>query len=301
MAAYDVIGDIHGYAGPLERLLDRLGYRETDGAHRHPDQRQVVFVGDFIDRGPDQLRVLEIARRMVDAGSALAVMGNHEFNAIAWTTPDDQGGWCRTHSEMNRHQHRAFLEQVGEDSARHLEWIDWFRTLPMWLDLGGLRVVHACWHPESMEVIGGPAITDDLVRAERGSPGYEAVEMVLKGPEIHMGGATYADKDGHERTKARLRWWDPSAATIAAGAEIPGGSTLSRSLSDDPIDLEGFLLAAGGSPVLYGHYWRSGENPRVDGPLTACLDWSIAKDGQLVAYRWSGENHLLDENLVGVR
>ena len=73
---FDIIGDIHGQAEKIEALLKRLGYAERDGCNRQAG-RQVVFLGDFIDRGPGQLRVGEIARRMVDGGAALAVMGNH--------------------------------------------------------------------------------------------------------------------------------------------------------------------------------------------------------------------------------
>ena len=80
--AYDVIGDIHGQADKLRALLLHLGYRERKGAYRHPD-RTAIFVGDFIDRGPRQIDSVNAVRRMVDAGTARAVMGNHEFNAIA--------------------------------------------------------------------------------------------------------------------------------------------------------------------------------------------------------------------------
>ena len=70
--AYDIIGDIHGQADKLEALLRTLGYRDTAGAWRHAE-RQAIFVGDFIDRGPAQVRSVHIVRRMVDAGAALAV------------------------------------------------------------------------------------------------------------------------------------------------------------------------------------------------------------------------------------
>ena len=70
---YDIIGDIHGQADKLEALLRTLGYRERGGAWRHP-ARTAIFVGDFIDRGPAQVRSVTIARRMVDAGAAPAVM-----------------------------------------------------------------------------------------------------------------------------------------------------------------------------------------------------------------------------------
>lgn len=51
---YDIIGDIHGHAGPLKQLLDRLGYVESDGVWRHPSRR-ALFLGDYIDRGPEQV------------------------------------------------------------------------------------------------------------------------------------------------------------------------------------------------------------------------------------------------------
>ena len=66
--AYDIIGDIHGQAEKLEALLRTLGYRDRGGAWRH-EERQVIFVGDFTDRGPAQVRSIDIARRMVDAGA----------------------------------------------------------------------------------------------------------------------------------------------------------------------------------------------------------------------------------------
>ena len=65
-----------------------MGYEETNGVLRHPEGRRAVFLGDFIDRGPEIRRTHEIVRGMVEAGSALAVMGNHELNALHFTTPD---------------------------------------------------------------------------------------------------------------------------------------------------------------------------------------------------------------------
>ncbi|PRC53368.1 metallophosphatase, partial [Mycobacterium sp. ITM-2017-0098] len=82
MHGYDIIGDVHGCATKLEALLVDLGYRDDarNGAYRHP-HRTAIFVGDLIDRGTEQLRVLEVAKAMADAGTAQVVMGNHEFNA----------------------------------------------------------------------------------------------------------------------------------------------------------------------------------------------------------------------------
>ncbi|MCW4152788.1 metallophosphoesterase [Halomonas sp. 18H] len=142
---FDLIGDIHGYAAELEALLDKLGYEKRGGIWQHPERR-VIFLGDFVDRGPQQFETVNIARAMVEAGHALAVLGNHEFNAVAWATPDPQhpSEYLRPHTAKNRQQHQAFLHQVGEDSPQHRDMIEWFKTLPVYLELDDLRVVHAC-------------------------------------------------------------------------------------------------------------------------------------------------------------
>lgn len=74
LQGYDLVGDIHGHADALHRLLRQLEYAEFEGVLRHPE-RQMIFVGDFIDRGPQQGEVLRIARSMCEAGTARAVMG----------------------------------------------------------------------------------------------------------------------------------------------------------------------------------------------------------------------------------
>ena len=144
-ASYDIIGDIHGHSRSLVALLDKLGYQLEDGVYRHP-ARKVIFLGDFIDRGEFQREVLDIVRPMIGSGAALSVMGNHEFNAIAWfiEDPENPGEYLREHSKRHLRQHQAFLDAyAGADDYADL--IEWFRTLPMWLELPGIRVVHACW------------------------------------------------------------------------------------------------------------------------------------------------------------
>ncbi|MFN6994629.1 MAG: metallophosphoesterase, partial [Aquincola tertiaricarbonis] len=62
---YDVIGDVHGQAGKLQALLRGLGYTPLHGSWRPPPGRQAVFVGDLIDRGPEQVAVVNLVRAMV--------------------------------------------------------------------------------------------------------------------------------------------------------------------------------------------------------------------------------------------
>jgi hypothetical protein len=299
---YDIVGDIHGHADALHRLLDALGYAEVEGVFRH-SERKMLFVGDFVDRGPEQREVLQIARSMCEAGSAAAVLGNHEFNAIGWATQQDDGGFLRDHSSKNAHQHGEFLRQLEADSSDHQDAIRWFRSLPVWLDLSGIRVVHACWHEPSIAALlpfldeRGRFTEAGLRESYRhGSDAHAAVEILLKGPEQRLPpGIHFFDKDGHERREVRLRWWNRDATTFRKAALGLDGREDELPDTELPRDFRYHES----TPVFFGHYWLNGS-PAITAPNAACLDFSVAKEGYLTAYRWSGETHLSEQNLVSV-
>ena len=303
---YDIIGDVHGHLTALEGLVAQMGYSNTDGVWRHPT-RQAVFVGDLVDRGAHQVEVVRLAQAMVATGSAQMVIGNHEYNAVAWVTerPDRPGVFCRSHNEGHRKQHIEFLQQVGEGSALHHELLEWFCTLPLWLELslGGnqLRVVHACWNQPAMDVLTPLLSPTGTLTAEavvatsvKHSPAYDALEVVLKGPEVELGGPEYVDKGGTARHRARRQWWDSSATTLRTTALIPSGSKTPAGepfpeLPDTPVDLaERYDDQV---PVIVGHYWCM-PPMELYGPLVACVDYSVARRGPMVAYRWDGEAEL---------
>ena len=318
---YDIIGDVHGHADALVALLADLGYRNTGGAWRHPD-RQALFVGDFIDRGPKQLETIDLVMRMVDAGSAQAVMGNHEFNAIAWFLPDPEspGEHLRKHhsikyGDKNRKQHEAFLKEI-QTSKQHFDAVAWFLTLPLYLDLTDLRVVHACWHPKSIDFLTplltpehripvalmAEATREPEKEADKDTPDltvFKAVEAVLKGVEVPLPAPhTFRDKDGHERDRVRVRWWDNDATDFRRAAMLPPQDR--EAFPEDPVPAHTLIGHDGGKPVFVGHYWLTGA-PTVLSGKVACLDYSVAKGGKLVAYRWDGEPTLDESKLHWVR
>ena len=138
---YDLIGDIHGYATPLKRLLSKMGYADKDGVWQHP-KRKAIFVGDFIDRGPEIREVLHIVKKMIDNGHALAVMGNHEYNAIAYAHKNSDGNYLRSHNIVHTKQHQKTIDQFSNHSTEWNEWIEWFYELPLYLDLGEMPLVN---------------------------------------------------------------------------------------------------------------------------------------------------------------
>lgn len=302
---YDLIGDIHGHYDELVQLLETLGYQKGQGVYGHPE-RKVIFLGDFIDRGPQIRQVLETVRPMIERGNALAVMGNHELNALAFHTESPNGSekYLRKRNTKNIRQHGQTILQLRDEELS--EAVEWFRTLPMWLDLDGLRAVHACWDEKAITTIAQalkdhkgitPALLESSCR--KGGALFVPVEVVLKGKEGKLPkGDSFQDKDGHVRTEIRTRWYLP-----------PSGHTYrTYALQSDVIacDLgldEAVISAAtpypiDAKPVFIGHYWLSAKRPEVLANNVACLDYSVAKGGFLCAYRWHGEQELSNENFV---
>jgi hypothetical protein len=301
---YDIIGDIHGFASQLEKLLSQMGYSAQQGVWKHPT-RQVIFVGDFIDRGPEIRKVLQIVRDMVDGGNALAVMGNHEYNAIAYAHQKPDGTYLRPHSQNNINQHEKTLKEFSNRQAEWEDWLRWFYSLPLFLDLGELRVVHACWDQEHIDWLDqhfqGRLTENLLIQSHvKGSEAWTVIEETLKGKEINIPEhCAWRDKHGHLRTANRVKWWkDPTLAThedlIFNCPDILKDQTW-------PADLKLEIYPEAAPPVFFGHYWLEDEWPVIQSHNVVCLDYSVANGGSLVAYRWSGEKVLDRDNFVTVK
>ena len=174
----------------------------------------------------------------------------------------------------------------------------------MWLDLGGIRVVHACWHEPSRALLqatcldAGNRFTEHgfrLANAER-TDDNRAAEIILKGPEISLPPPhSFVDKDGHVRREARLRWWDSMALTYRTACS---GWTGARIISPTGQSRRALHMTTRRLFCL-AITWMNGE-PVLTSPTAACLDFSIAKGGVLAAYRWSGERNANRHNLVFV-
>ena len=307
---YDLIGDIHGHGQELKALLLKLGYELTDEGWAHRE-RKVIFLGDYIDRGPEQRESVNIVRSMVETGNALAIMGNHEFNAIGFSTLASDGkSFLRPHSDQNRRQHRAFLNEFPDGSSEYHDVINWFKTLPLALELPQLRAIHACYDPRQLSIIQGYLgdsflLCDEILSNAfiEGSELYEAIEVCLKGIEIELpDNASYLDKDDIRRFNVRCKWWETGLKTIREAA-LAGSHTKSQ-FKDGPLP-DGFLPTYDKKKLIFfGHYWDRREVPCSLTDYAACLDLSVANkeidDGKLCAYRMDGAFKLKNENFVYV-
>lgn len=293
---YDVIGDIHGQFDKLVTLLGRLGYLSCGEGFRHPAGRRVIFLGDYIDRGPKVREVLVTVRAMVEGGDALAILGNHEYNAICYHTPNGAGGWLRARREDRDRGLRVTLEQFVGREEEWQRWLLWMRGLPLFLDLGELRAVHACWDEWSIHHLAGMRLTNDAVLRASAQPGtalFYAVDSLLNGPEMDMPeGYFLHDDQGWMYNRVRVRWWDvPEVARVGELALPVPFSDAGDATAEQLRRLPNYGRQE--PPVFFGHYWLAAD--AVKAPLrdnVACLDFSAAYEGPLVAYRWDDERRL---------
>lgn len=268
---FDIIGDIHGNTTLLVALLDKLGYRSVDGVYAHPDGRIAAFTGDFVDGGVRNLDAVEIVQKMVEAGTAVAVMGNHDFNIVAFNRADPRrpGKFLRSHSERHIQQCALTQAEIEAEPERGAKALAFLASLPLWLELPSVRLVHAYWDRQSMTDLA-PLLDDRNALTEEGFVAAAALSgtigdaraLLLSGPEASC--EPYLDRSGHHRAMDRVKWW----------------------LSDRDNDAR---------PLFFGHY-------ALQAPLqaygnVACVDAGVAKGGPIAAYRYNGVA-LSDEHFI---
>jgi hypothetical protein len=307
---YDLIGDVHGCAKALERLLNQLGYRKEAGVWRHP-RRMALFLGDIIDRGPHIREALHVVRNMVEADQALCIMGNHEFSALGWNTPVLPGNgryFVREHTPRNARLLHETHSQFAAYPAEWKEFVGWFQTLPLFIDGGFFRVVHACWDNDLIHMLRARdplgRIDRDFVRAA-GRPGSfasQVCERLLRGMDMRLPeGVVLTSREGFPRSFFRTKFWEENPQTY--GDIVFQPEPLPEDVAQTPLSSRQkreLLRYGADEPLLFvGHYWRSGRPAPIRHNL-ACLDYSAVLSGRLVAYRLDQERRLQADKFVWV-
>jgi protein phosphatase len=143
---FDIIGDVHGCFDELCELLGELGYAISERAcedsslwyHvRPPAGRRALFLGDLVDRGPNNPAVLRLVMGMVEAGTALCVPGNHDDKLMRY---------LNGRKVKIAHGLATTLEQLERESPEFRERVRAFiagLTHHYVLDGGRLVVAHA--------------------------------------------------------------------------------------------------------------------------------------------------------------
>lgn len=130
-----VIGDIHGMYDKLQSVMSQFTVNEDD---------LLIFLGDYIDRGPESARCVEYVKNLCNAPNVVALLGNHEsmmFNGLAeygWNIfePDfvekDSNMWLCNGGDKTC----ASFNQYGDMGNSKLELIKWIVQRPHLVRLG---------------------------------------------------------------------------------------------------------------------------------------------------------------------
>jgi hypothetical protein len=124
---YIIVGDIHGRFDLLTQILETISKRDDLNGYRK------VFVGDMIDRGPDSFNVVDTIKKLTEAESAIALLGNHEDMMLRYVERGvhhafdiwHENGGKRTmdsyEKSMKLYGHGNFFRAVARSG--HLKWL----------------------------------------------------------------------------------------------------------------------------------------------------------------------------------
>ena len=130
------IGDIHGCAKTLDVLLDRLSPAQDD---------TLVFVGDYIDRGPDSKGVIDKCLALKEEFNCIFLRGNHEVFFLNYLNGNttDQDIW---HLNGGVQTLKSYTEPNGQIVIPE-EHIHFVRETKLYVDTPDYFFVHAGLHP----------------------------------------------------------------------------------------------------------------------------------------------------------
>ena len=215
---FDIIGDVHGCCAELEALLDRLGYRISEGKVEPPPGRKAVFVGDLVDRGPNAPGVLALVMRMVESGAALCVPGNHDARLVRAL----QG-----RKVQRTHGLEETLAQLADETAEFKKKVETF--------LGGL-VSHYVLDGGAL-VVAHAGMKEEMVGRASGAVRAFALYGDPTGEEDEFGLPVRRDWAAEYRGRARVVYghtpvaqseWVNNAINIDTGCVFGGALTALR-------------------------------------------------------------------------
>lgn len=299
-AGFDIIGDIHGHIIEMEMLLKRLGYHNQLGFWKH-ETRKAVFVGDFINRGPNSRKVIQTIRLMVDHGSGYAILGNHEINAITYFTKRSDGRPIRMPGNGNRKLLDNFAFEYRNKYEQLIEDIRWMRTLPLFLELDDIRIVHAYWNDSHIAKLKSLYEKGRLRKkylkevVKKDHPLYIPFTETTKGIELNLPkDLVIKDSNNIARTNFRVKWWTkPNGHTFES---ISYGNKFSLPQYTIPNELiSDYDIYPEDAPLVFiGHYCVA-KGVMIPQSNICCVDACVANGGRLAAYRYSGEKRI-DKN-----
>jgi len=259
----DIVGDVHGELDVLRELMGRLGY---DAQGHHPDGRKLVFLGDLCDRGPDSPGVIDLVWSMIDAGRAQCILGNHELNVLRRDKKDGNAWYFG-----QEHPHHEEEERHARSAPEGNRYRDFFQSLPLVLERGDLRLVHAAWESSAVNALRGVGGTPNGVCDHHGVGTDRNLD------ESGLGTRAKAEKDAYRAALKDGATEPPLLEDLGRYEELKQSMNPVRVLTSGPERLASRPFFTNHKwqlcervkwwdeytddvHVIVGHYWRSAGN-----------------------------------------
>lgn len=289
----DFVGDIHANSRKLLILLEKLGYINTEIGWKHPDNRQLVVLGDFINVGSDNRQTLEILYKMWMNKSAYIILGNHEY-FLAWYFFKHGSSAFTSPKSPLLPDYETLLVEFSKNIDELCVYAEWLMCLPLYIKNVKFRAVHACWSEENIEQLAKYKNLNELFLSFNGEkPKKEkklkrAINETVEGKKLSL----YINGKIEKPVKLRVKWWQniynkPLTQSILTNKPVKYPDvTVTPEIFPDFKSYEETER-----PIFFGHYWFQ-SLPYLLRNNACCLDFGAAKGGYLSAYRWDGEMQL---------
>jgi hypothetical protein len=295
----------------------------------------VVFVGDLVDRGPDSVAVVQLVERLMEAGIAQAILGNHELNLLAGETKEGNG-WFRgdatDHWQKGTQRFAFDSRMASEDERREVERL--LRRLPLALERDDLRVVHACWSDAAVRELQAHGVTDVAAfsarreeeilaelerdgvpeRAKQQRAQFDDLRVEANKPTYHLDAVVQEDLATQRDNPVKVLTSGVEVEVEVGKHFFTGGRwrfVQRHRWWRDPVE----------RPTVVGHYWRR-RAEAIEGKVDVwddlhpyawsghvyCVDYSVGRrfterarnktgrfDGGLAALRWPERVLLFDD------
>lgn len=146
------IGDIHGHYNQLTELLYNIN-RFVDIS-----TTQIIFLGDYIDGGPDSAAVVDVVRDLQEQYNAIALLGNHEQMMLdSYDDPSNWNKWASWYYQGGEQTIQSYTPEGLSDYEKSVfprnakaipdDVRKWVRHLPLWHETKNYFFVHAGFNP----------------------------------------------------------------------------------------------------------------------------------------------------------
>lgn len=135
-----VISDIHGCYDLLAAVLKK--------AHYNTNTDKLVLIGDYIDRGPDSKKVLDLVMSLAQDG-AIVLAGNHEEMLIsAYRNPDNITPWLMNGAASTLESFG--IKEISSEGICRIprKYFDFISSLPLFYEDKDYVFVHAGLDPD---------------------------------------------------------------------------------------------------------------------------------------------------------